>query len=282
MDKDIQLTTMSRKQNKNPYLFSQNERHILSAIEKHSTPLALSAATKIPRPTVYITLEKLEVRNLIHSIKVGKKRKWIVNTGTDIYSLISEIDGKTVNSISSVNSTDSENSNFKSPTPGVQIYTEKKDIFRVLDRISAPSRTRLQILSGDHIMSDYDTAVGKDKIIEFNEKIKTSNIIVEAICTKFVFDTQMAHFGEDWTESYMGRSTEVHTIDKKYLNHNRQIFIYNNKVYFFMLDRPAILEVSDVNLVKAFMSIFEFIKDYSPNFDMNSYMRERLENKKIN
>ena len=131
-------------------------------------------------------------------------------------------------------------------------------------------------------MSDYDTAVGKDKIIEFNEKIKTSNIIVEAICTKFVFDTQMAHFGEDWTESYMGRSTEVHTIDKKYLNHNRQIFIYNNKVYFFMLDRPAILEVSDVNLVKAFMSIFEFIKDYSPNFDMNSYMRERLENKKIN
>ena len=43
-----------------------------------------------------------------------------------------------------------------------------------------------------------------------------------------------------------------------------------------MLDRPAILEVSDVNLVKAFISIFDFIKDYSPNFDMNSYMRERL------
>ena len=129
-------------------------------------------------------------------------------------------------------------------------------------------------------MKDYDTAVGKDKIIEFNEKIKASNIIVEAICTKFVFDTQMAHFGEDWTESYMGRSTEVHTIDKKYLNHNRQIFIYNNRVYFFMLDRPAILEVSDTNLVKAFMSLFEFIKDYSPNFDMNSYMRERLEKNK--
>ena len=261
MDKDIQLTVMSRKQNKNPYLFSQNERLILGAIEKYSTPLALSAVTKIPRPTVYITLEKLEVRNLVHNIKVGKKRKWFLNTGTDVESYTHP----------------KENS----PTPGVQIYTDKKDIFRVLDRISTPSRTRLQILSGDNILNDYDTAVGKDKIIQFNEKIKASNIIVEAICTKFVFDTQMAHFGKDWSESYIGRSTEVHTIDKKYLNHNRQIFIYNNKVYFFMLDRPAILEVSDVNLVKAFISIFEFIKDYSPNFDMNSYMRERLETKKM-
>ncbi len=257
---------MSRKVNKNPYLFSPNEKLLLAHLKKHSTPLELSAVTKIPRPTVYITLEKLEIRNLIHSTRIEKKRKWFLNTGIEVDDLTGENAGKVINSKSHENS----------PAPGVQIYTDKKDIFKVLDRISTPSKTRLQILSGDNILNDYDTAVGKDKVIEFNEKIKASKIIVEAICTKFVFDTQMTHFGEDWTESYIGRSTEVHTIDKKYLNHNRQIFIYNNKVYFFMLDRPAILEVSDVNLVKAFVSIFEFIKDYSPNFDMNSYMRERL------
>lgn len=261
---------MSRKVTKNPYLFSPNERLILGAIQKYSTPLELSVATKIPRPTVYITLEKLEIRNLIHTLRVGKKRKWFLNTGIEVDDLMGTKGEKLTTSTNNTNSS----------TPGVQIYTEKKDIFKVLDRISSPSRTRLQILSGDNILKDYDTAVGKDKIIEFNEKIKASNIIVEAICTKFVFDTQMAHFGEDWTESYMGRSTEVHTIDKKYLDHNRQIFIYNNRVYFFMLDRPAILEVSDVNLVKAFMSLFEFIKDYSPNFDMNGYMRERIQTKK--
>ncbi|MEI6553905.1 MAG: hypothetical protein WCO09_05030, partial [bacterium] len=174
---------MSRKLTKNPYLFSQNERLILDNIEKYNTPLELSAVTKIPRPTVYITLEKLEVRNLIHSIKVGKKRKWILNTGTDVFGLIGKIDGNTVNFTntggkSHATSFVSPPTNYNSPTPGVQIYTEKKDIFRVLDRISTPSRTRLQILSGDNILKDYDTAVGKDKIIEFNEKIKASNIIV--------------------------------------------------------------------------------------------------------
>jgi hypothetical protein len=261
---------MSRKVTKNPYLFSANERLLLANIQKHNTPLELSAVTKIPRPTVYITLEKLEIRNLVHSTKILKKRKWFLNANIELNDLIGKDGGTTIHPVS----------NPTSPTPGVQIYTDKKDIFKVLDRISAPSKTRLQILSGDNILNDYDTAVGKNKIIEFNEKIKASNIIVEAICTRFVFDTQMVHFGEDWTESYMGRSTEVHTINKKYLNHNRQIFIYNNRVYFFMLDRPAILEVSDSNLVKAFMSIFEFIKDYSPNFDMNSYMKEKMDKNK--
>lgn len=257
---------MSRKANKNPYLFSSNEKLLLVNLEKYNTPLELSTVTKIPRPTVYITLEKLEIRNLVHSTKIGKKRKWFLNTGVEVDDLTGINKGKVINS----------KSNHNSPAPGVQIYTDKKDILRVLNRISTPSKTRLQILSGDNILNDYDTSVGKDKVIEFNEKIKASKIIVEMICSKLVFDTQIKHFGEDWTESYIGRSTEVHTIDKKYLDHNRQIFIYNNKVYFFMLDRPAILEVSDTNLVKAFISIFEFIKDYSPNFDMNSYMRERI------
>lgn len=117
MDKDIQLTVMSRKQTKNPYLFSPNERLILEAIQKHNTPLALSTTTKIPRPTVYTTLEKLEVRNLVHNIKVGKKRKWFLNTGTNVDELINKNIGKTINST---------NNKKDLPTPGVQIYTEKK------------------------------------------------------------------------------------------------------------------------------------------------------------
>ena len=248
---------MARKKDKNPYLFSENEKSILSVIHSHHTPLDIHIATKIPRPTVYTTLEKLEVRNLIQSQKIGSKRKWILNPDVDINILIKE---KTI--------TDKNT--------GVHVYTSQQDILNLLNKLNEPSETRLQILSGENILKEYDSLVGTEKMIEFNEKIKRSNLIVEMICTKAVLDNQMMQFGDEWAKSYIGRSTEVHILDKKYLNHNRQIFIYNNNVYFFMLDRPAILEISDENLVNALISIFDFIKDYSANFDMNGYMKERL------
>ena len=250
---------MSRKTNKNPYLFSDNERVVLENIQKHNTPLELSTVTKIPRPTVYITLEKLETRNLIHSVKVGKKRKWLLIDGINTHDLFTNQKITKVDNL------------------GVKIYTEKNDIIDVLDRLNKPSKDRLHILSGEDILDDYDSVVGKEKIIEFNENIKTSKIIVDMICTRFTLDQQMSHFGDDWAESYIGRSTEVHVIDKKYLNHNRQIFIYNGRVYFFMLDKPAIVEISDKNLVRAILNIFEFFKDNTPSFDMNGYLKNKLQ-----
>ena len=262
MDKDIQLTTMSRKQNKNPYLFSSNERLILEAIQKHNTPLALSILTKIPRPTVYTTLEKLEVRNMVYNVKMGKKRKWFLSENVDTNKIFS-------------------NEITQSTKIGIKTYTTQKEIIDLVDSLTNPSKNRLQILNGENIINDWESIIGTNNIIKFNNKIKSSNIITELICTNTTFDKHISQFGDDWSKSYTDRPTEVHVLDKKYLDHNGQIFIYNKKVYFFMLDKPAIIEISEPSLAKVFILLFDFIKDNSRNFDMNSYVKEKTNKNKI-
>ncbi|MEI7480286.1 MAG: helix-turn-helix domain-containing protein [bacterium] len=60
----------------NLLLLNSNERVILPLLDKYATPLELARHTKIPRPTIYLTLEKLKARGLIKRKKENNKLFW--------------------------------------------------------------------------------------------------------------------------------------------------------------------------------------------------------------
>ena len=76
------------KNTSNLLQLSGNELTVLNLLKIHSTPLSIAKKCSIPRPTIYITLQKLQKRGLVIRKKSLNKINWYLNSDEHIEKLL--------------------------------------------------------------------------------------------------------------------------------------------------------------------------------------------------
>ena len=255
---------------------SKNEQLILDLLDNYDTPIELAKHCPIPRPTIYITLDKLANRGLIFRQKHLNKKRWLKNSPEYVEKLLKDA------SLSLLKSTPKPSEKI-SVSDNLQISVHKgpKQISELLSGfIRKYPHERLIMISGNEVIDSWDRVLGVKKINAFNRQIKEAGMITELITSKKWFEYQAKTFGPEWSKDFEGRSTRVQNIDDKYLDYSSQIFIIKNRVYLVSMEDEVFIEIKNNEIAKLIISLTRFIQDHSSVFDPNALLRELIEKTK--
>lgn len=250
-----------------------NEQIIFKLLEKYPTPISLAKNCSIPRPTIYITLEKLARRGLVLRLKRSNKKIWIKNTDENIEKMITQSKTYFFDNKPKLSEKISISDNLQ-----IYIHKGKNQIIKLLTKISKThSRDRLIMISGDLVVDSWKKVLGVNKINSFNRDIKKYKIITELITSKKWFEDQTKDFGINWAKDFEGRTTQVQNIDNKYLNYASQIFIIKDQVYLVSMADEVFIEIKNNEIAKLLISLTRFIQDHSSIIDPNALLRELIQ-----
>lgn len=235
----------------NPYLFSTNERSILRSLRINNTPLKISKSTGIPRPTVYFTLERLELRGLVKRIQNKKKINWILTN-------------KNVEEVSD------QPTEYKK----IKIYDTPELIVDFLHKFITKNTQRFKFFNGDHNVPYWNKYIDTPEIVKLNNSIRDNNLVSEVISSDLFLKENERILGKEWTESFVDKPTEYHLLNQKYTNFNSQILLRGEKIFLINMSKPIVIEIDDSEIHKCISSMFEFIKDHTKKLNLNEVVNK--------
>ncbi|MES2470775.1 MAG: helix-turn-helix domain-containing protein [Patescibacteria group bacterium] len=254
-------------------LLTPNEIEVLHYLQgqKASTPVTLAQASGIPRPTVYITLDKLQKRGLVESRKVGRKKTWIKISTEKLLKDIERLKSTLI-----ADDADYRHINLTENTD-LAIYQGEKTIIKLFYKlIEKHGKSRLMGIQGDYAGDAWKDTFSVEAINAVNAKIKKVGLITEIITSKDWFERQIKTFGRSWAENFGGRAALVHFIDKKYLDYESQIFIFENQLYLVSMKEKLFIEIKNQQIAKLIISLLKFVEDHSPSVDINKQLESLL------
>lgn len=249
---------------------SHKETKVLDALRAgKSTPLLISAYTKVSRPAVYEILVRLHKRGLIKSnIKDGKKywsqakerdlERDIYNTKKQLFNIdegVEEVSGLSDSTVV-----------VHRGRPAIRTL--------IMNLMKDHKEERLYAIQGDSIVMSWNEVIGVEKINEFNRLIKKNRIITEIIFPFGLLERNMKILGKKWAEDFGERMAISHEIDEKYFKHAGQIWMFKKSLYLIAINEEIIIEVRNSEIQKLILSMFQFIQDNSRKFDINVRLRE--------
>jgi predicted transcriptional regulator len=235
-----------------PYLFTNEEKSVLKALRKLNTPLKISRETKIPRPTVYFILEKLKTRGLVKKEKIGKKSIWLLKNNIEVS------DGNEIET----------HKNLK-------VYDSPELIIDFLYKFIHNGTSRFQFFNGDHNPKYWGEHIKTDEVVKLNNLIRDNNLVSDVISSTSFIRQNEDVLGQEWTNSFVDKPTEYHVLDSKYTNFNSQIILQKGKVFIMNIEKPVVFEISDPDIYKCFLSIFEFIKDHTKTSSLSEVVNNK-------
>lgn len=249
---------------------SQNEQLIFTLLDNYDTPIELAKHCSIPRPTIYITLDKLTARGLIYKQKHFNKKRWLKNSDEYLERLLKGAGLSLLKNIIKPSEKISVSDNLQ-----ISVHKGPKQISELLSGfIKKYPHERMIMISGNEVIDSWNRVLGVKKINAFNRQIKEVGMITELITSQKWFEHQANFFGTEWSKDFEGRSTRVQNIDDKYLDYSSQIFIIKNRVYLVSMEDEVFIEIKNSEIAKLIISLSRFIQDHSSVFDPNALLRE--------
>lgn len=256
---------------------SENERIIFDLITDYATPITLAEHCNIPRPTIYITLEKLVRRGLVIRLKRSNKKIWIKNSGEYMEKSLLQTRKFLLGNELKLSERISINDNLQ-----ISVHKGSKQITELLSSfIKKYPRERMIVISGNLVIDSWSRVLGVNKINTFNRDIKKTGMITELITSKKWFEHQAESFGIEWAKDFEGRSTRVQNIDDKYLDYGSQVFIIKDQVYLVSMDDEVFIEIKNKEIAKLIISLSKFIQDHSEVFDPNTLLRDFIQKSEL-
>ncbi len=256
----LHVLRLSKKETKILDLFQANQ---------DETPVTLAKKCSIPRPTIYLILEKLEERGLIYSLKYEKRKLWRMTSNESLSESMSKLksgliaDNKAYEKLNITDNTD------------ITIYKGEEVIAHLLSRIiDKNSGNRLLGIQGDKVGDAWKDTFSLKNINALNKKITDQKLITEMISSEEFFKQQIKLFGKTWAENFMGRATQMHFIDNRYLDYESQIFLFEDQLFLVSMRESLFIEVKNKHISKLIISLLKFVEDHSSLVDVNKLLRE--------
>lgn len=249
-----------------------NERDILKLLPTHPTPLKITEASDIPRPTVYVTLEKLAQRGLVQKRREGKKRYWVTHIPKETKQNISNyklhLDAHEEKKDSLQLSEDTQ----------IKIHKGKAGILGIfLKMIKTNTGQNMLQFQGNNIANSWAKVIGAKDINKINKLIKKEKTVSEIVASLTWIKSQVNLFGRDWARDFEGRTLKMNVLDEKYLDFESQIFISGDSAYIFHMPEVLAIEILNTSIVKMLKSMILFIQDNSRAIDGNALVRGMID-----
>ena len=252
---------------------SNNEQIILNLLDNESaTPVALAKKCTIPRPTIYITLEKLHDRGLIIKKKISHKTYWQKNSDEEIEGLAYRF-----KELLSVSSSIRQEKISITDSSQVVVHRGQKAIFKLFSGlVDEHAGEKMIALQGNLAGYAWSKLFNVEEINIINKKIKKNKIITELVTSKEWFKSQTKLFGIDWARNFEGRTIRMQNVGDEYLNYASQIFIFRDKVFIDSMSDKVFIEIKNPEIAKLLVSITQFVQDHSEVLDANKLLRELI------
>jgi len=267
---------MKQSERRDLLLLSKNEALLLSlfnADSKH-TPVTLSKICSIPRPTIYLVLERLKKRGLIYSIKHSGRKYWHKTSLSILDEQLSIVKNKVAK----------KNFNYQrlkiSKGTDLTIYRGREtihDLFKSL--IDNHNGNRMLGIFGDLSANAWDETFSPEDINSINQRIIQKDMITEVITSKMHLQKEIELFGQGWVDNFVGRAAQTHFLDSKYLDYESQLFIFGHKVYLVSMSESLFIEIKNKQIAKLLISLIKFVEEHTPTVDINKLLREMINKK---
>lgn len=261
---------MTQTYQTNLALFSDYELEILELFKDNDmlTPLSISKQTTIPRPSIYVTLEKLGKRGIVECITLGKKRLWQKISPELLRKSVNGLESQVFDETISVTN-----------GPKIKLFKNRYEIVDLFKRIIIENKgERLIGIQGDYAGETWKDNYGVENLNEFNINVKKHNLITEIITSEKWFVEQTKIMGKEWSRNFSGRSAQVHFLNSKYLDYYSQIFIFKDDVFIVSMKNTLVVQLTSSDIVKMFKSMILFIEDNTRSVDINKYIETLIRN----
>ncbi len=255
---------------------SSNETKILGSIyDSKETPLQIANTTKISRPTIYDTLEKLHHRGLIRSTIRNGKKYWVPAKNIELDKRLFEVK-KTLFSF------DEGVEEVRTQSDSTVIVHRGGEAVRTLIRsiFKDNKNVRLYGIQGDLVNIGWTKVFGVEGTNELNRWVKQNQIIVEAIVPYGLYDRLTLENGIGWAKDFAGRMAVNHEIDEEYFEHGGQIWVLKDSLYLLAMHEEIVIEVRNSEIQNLVLEMFRFIQHNSRKFDVNQRLRDLIEKSK--
>ncbi len=263
---------------------SKNEQRVFNLLR--TTPAGVSVATitrstKIPRMTVYLTLETLEKRQLISPIKKGKRTLWVIQSAHDIsHRLTTAIQALGTETALQVGVNNS----------GFTILYGIKGIMKSWESLqSLKPYTRVLGIQPTHSLQ---YSLGKLKwestLRKLQENIRDKPVIIDGVLPEGYYEYIAQHFAYDpklqkkMLHSFLGRATDMTFISKKYFQDNAsELFILPDVAYLTDWKSEVSIEIRNPIMRDFLIELYGLAKGYGKHVDQNAHIAkliEKLEN----
>ena len=83
--------------------------------------------------------------------------------------------------------------------------------------------------------------------------------------------------GEEWGRDLEGRTSSAVYLDKKYFEHNGQIFAFKDVMYLMALNDKMVIEIRHSDIQKMILAMCTFMKERGEKVDINRTLRVLIE-----
>jgi DNA-binding Lrp family transcriptional regulator len=209
----------------------KNDLKILDVLKSENlTILQISIKTKIPRTSLYYTLNTLKNRGFIKKIKIDKKTYWRKKTDRNIKASLSKI----INKITS-----EDNNNFSkqiSNNTNIIFLEGAKNLEEIFwDVLKIPDKKRMFGFQPNASILQVVKKMPVKNIIKFNNEFKRKKLISEGIVhessVEEIKKILKPEESKAFFESFGGRSADTSKLPDKYMDDVKsEIYLYDGKI----------------------------------------------------
>ena len=255
----------------------KNEVTVLKALSSNELVISdLAIITQIPRTSLYYILPKLEERGFVEKVKRNKKTLWRKVDDKDIYTTHEEVlegfkDKK-------------EDGETKVISKATQITFQhgNKNVLKVFDEISAmPPKSRFYGIQPEPSIVGAVERNSLEKIIAFNNKVKSKKIIAEGIIHEKGTDTMTKTLSKEekrkFLESFSRRSADTAKLPDNFLENTKaEIYLYEDKVAIVNWYEEFSVIIRNKDVFELMKEMFNSTKYLLERYDQNEKIARRL------
>ena len=258
---------------------NETEKGILECLAVAKSIQTIAIETKISRTGINHCLKKLYKKDLVSTIKLGKRKLYIAVTEKELLNKLELL------IISMEANRDRKGAKVRiSKENEFIIHIGTKEIIPAYSRIASLNKEeRIQAIQHHRSYKEIVEKASSKLLVEFNEVVKKNNIILDGILNESAYAAYTQEMKvnpkkyKGSVESLEGRMADYHVFPDNFFNHDAEIWLFKTSTLIINWHEEVAIEIINKNITGFLKDMFHYVKEGSRKIDHNQAMRELLE-----
>jgi len=262
---------------------SRAEEKVLFIIASEKLSVSeISRRSKIPKTTLNYVVRKLENRGLLEYIKKGERKLWMISDAHDLCNRFTALGesfgGRTGEGITTISI---------SRNTRVEIYQGTESLYKLWGKFVSLHKTeRLYAIQPDKSFNSAISHIIKKlsfkDLVDMNEKILNSNIIVEALVHERSVESiakTISSFGHDpvpFLAGFLNRPADTARLPADFMDVNAEMYMHNDTFTIIHWADTTAVSITNKDVTRFFKEMFESLKYFCEKYDQNERVARKI------
>jgi len=258
---------------------NDTEQAILECLSTAKSIQEVAEETKLSRTGINHSLKKLYKKDLVTTIRHGKRKLFIALTFTELALKLQRLqDAIHIESGSKkgIRLKTSKENEFV-------IHVGTKDLINMYERImSLHKGERWKAIQPNKSWMNQHKKLTKKELVRINNAIRNNGIIVEGILQDNAYSLYREYFKDDPKalqeigESLTGRAADYTMIPHHFFNYHAEIWLFEKTFCIINWEDEVAIEITNEDIMNFMKDLFEIAKTKGTKIDHNQTMKEIL------